>query len=146
MQAVLVKLPAAGVSIAALTGNANINSDTGRQAGPREIVHKMYLPKPCCRLLMVLCDLRMSASWPVVARCFSPLPPPGTSWPQIKMAGTILLPVTASTISIIIDPSASLFTSKLWNWVPMSSRVFYESNNCFVKFYADVSHLCNGAV
>jgi hypothetical protein len=33
-------------------------------------------------------SMRMSVSWPVVARCLRPLPPPGTSRPQMKMAGT----------------------------------------------------------
>merc|ERR550525_255855 len=47
-----------------------------------------------------------------------------TGSPQIKMAGTVLSPVTDFNVFLIIAPSTpSLFTSRDLNWVPMDVKV-----------------------
>jgi len=66
----------------------------------------------------------MFESRPDVASSVNPLLPPFTGSPQIKMAGTVLSPVTDFNVFLIIAPSTpSLFTSRDLNWVPMDWKV-----------------------
>merc|ERR1719370_1483968 len=66
----------------------------------------------------------MLESLPDDASSVNPLLPPLTGSPQMKMAGTVLSPVTDFNVFRIIAPSTpSLFTSNDLNWVPMDANV-----------------------